>query len=170
MSIIVNTTVLSNFAAIERLDLLRQLYGTIHIPPEVYQEIRMGLEEGYRFYQGIDRFVHPFVEDGWIYLVGASAEEELHLFEDLFQRLHQGEAACLAIAHHRDWLLLTDDLAARQEAERLGVRRSGSVGCLVLAVERDLCSLEQANRLLASMIAQSYRSPVTDLTPLLRQG
>jgi hypothetical protein len=170
VSVIVNTTVLSNFAAIEQLDLLHQLYGTIHIPPEVYQEIRMGLEEGYRFYQGIDRLVHPFVKDGWIRLVGAWAEEELHLLEDLFQRLHQGEAACLAIAHHGDWLLLTDDLAARQEAERLGIRRSGSVGCLVLAVERDLCSLEQANHWLAMMIAHNYRSPVTDLTPLLRQG
>jgi predicted nucleic acid-binding protein len=58
MSIIVNTTVLSNFAAIGQLDLLRQLYGSIHIPIEVYQEIRTGLEEGYRFYQGIDRSIH----------------------------------------------------------------------------------------------------------------
>ncbi len=170
MSIIVNTTVLSNFAAIEQLDLLRQLYDTIYVPSEVYQEIRMGLEEGYRFYQGVDRLVHPFAKDGWIRLVGACAEKELQLLEELFQRLHQGEAACLTIAHHRHWLLLTDDLAARQEAERLGIRRSGSVGCLVLAVERDLCSLEQANHWLAMMIAHNYRSPVTDLTPLLRQG
>lgn len=167
MSIIVNTTVLSNFAVIEQLDVLRRLYDRIHIPIEVYQEIRTGLEEGYRFYQGIDRLVHPFAEDGWIYLVGASDEEELRLLDQLLQRLHQGEAACLVIAYHRGWILLTDDLAARQEAERLGVRKSGSLGCLVLAVERGLCSLAEAHRWLARMIEQNYRSPVTDLTPLL---
>lgn len=167
MSIIVNTTVLSNFAAIEQLDLLRRLYDGIHIPTEVYQEIRAGLEEGYRFYEGIDRLVDPLVEGGWIHLVSASGEEELRLLDSLLQHLHQGEAACLAIAHHRGWLLLTDDLAARREAERLDVPRSGSIGCLVLAVERGLCSLSEANGWLAEMIDHNYRSPVTDLTPLL---
>ncbi len=170
MSIIVNTTVLSNFAAIAQLDLLRRLYGHIYIPTEVYQEIRGGLEEGYRFYQGIDRLIHPLAENGWIRLIGVSEEDELRLFDELLQRLHQGEAACLVIAHHRDWVLLTDDLAARREADRLGVRKSGSVGCLVLSVERGLCTLEEANRWLSEMIAQDYRSPVTDLTLLLGRG
>jgi predicted nucleic acid-binding protein len=96
-------------------------------------------------------------------------EDELRLLDELLQSLHQGEAVCLVIAYHRGWVLLTDDLAARQEAVRLNVRKSGSVGCLVLAVERGLCTLEEANRWLARMIAQNYRSPVTDLTPLLEQ-
>ena len=67
-------------------------------------------------------------------------------------------------------MLLTDDLAARKEAERKGIRKSGSVGCLVLAVERGLCTLEQANCWLAGMIQHNYRSPVFDLTPLLKSG
>lgn len=169
MSIIVNTTVLSNFAVIEQLDLLCQLYDNIHIPTKVYQEIRTGLEEGYRFYEGIEGLIYPLTERGWIHLIGASEKEELRLLDELLQPLHPGEAACLAIAYHRNWVLLTDDLAARQEAERLNIRRSGSVGCLVLAVEHDRCPLSEANRWLARMIEQSYRSPVTDLTPLLKQ-
>ena len=170
MSVIVNTTVISNFAAIEQLDVLCQLYSIIHIPTEVYQEIRAGLEEGYRFYQGIDRLIHPFVDEGWIRLIGVSEEDDLRFFDDLLQRLHPGEAACLVIAHHRGWVLLTDDAAARQEADRLDVRKSGSVGCLVLAVERGLCTLGEANGWLTRMMAQGYRSPVTDLTPLLKRG
>lgn len=35
-------------------------------------------------------------------------------------------------------MLLTDDRAARDEGNRLGIMVSGSVGCLVLAVERGL--------------------------------
>lgn len=170
MSVIINTTVLSNFAIINELDLLRQLFGTIYIPTEVYEEVQVGLEEGYHFYRGIDQLIHPFVEDGWIRLTGVADEQELRLLGELPRRLHQGEAACLAIAHHRRWVLLTDDLAARNEAARLEIRKSGSVGCLVLAVERGLCTLEQANRWLAEMIRHNYRSPVTDLTPLLKHS
>ena len=51
MNVITNTTVLSNFAVIGQLDLLRQLYGVIYIPIEVYEEMQAGLEEGYRFYR-----------------------------------------------------------------------------------------------------------------------
>jgi predicted nucleic acid-binding protein len=41
MSVIINTTVLSNFAIINELGLLRQLFGTIYIPTEVYEEIQI---------------------------------------------------------------------------------------------------------------------------------
>jgi predicted nucleic acid-binding protein len=96
-----------------------------------------------------------------------STEQELRLFAELPLRLHPGEAASLPIAYHRGWLLLTDDLDARAATTQLGVRLSGSLGCLVLAVERKLCSLEQGNSWLEQMIQQGYRSPVSDLTSLL---
>ncbi len=168
MSIIANATVISNFASIAQLDLLRQLYGVLYLSTEVYEEIQAGLEEGYQFYTGIDQLVHPFAKEGWLRLTGMADEQELRLFGELPPRLQRGEASCLAIAHYRGWTLLTDDQAARKEAERLGIRISGTVGCLVLSVERDLCTLEQANIWLAEMIQQGYRSPVTDLTPLLK--
>lgn len=50
MSVISNTTVISNFASIGQLDVLRQLFGSLSISTEVYHEIQVGLEEGYRFY------------------------------------------------------------------------------------------------------------------------
>ena len=82
MSIIANTTVISNLASIDRLDLLRQLYGTLHIPIEVFSEIQDGLDEGYAFYTGIDRLVYPLNDDGWIHLSGLSGAE-LRLFSGL---------------------------------------------------------------------------------------
>ncbi len=57
MSIISNTTVISNLSRIGSLDLLRQLYGRIFISVEVYKEIQKGFEDGYTFYSGIDE--HP---------------------------------------------------------------------------------------------------------------
>lgn len=168
MSVIANTTVISNFAGIGQLELLRRLYGEIYISTEVYEEIRAGLEEGYRFYAGIEQLIYPFTEHGWIRLTSPAHEEELRLLGTMPPRLHPGEASSIVIAKHRGWVLLTDDQEARKEAARLGIRLSGSVGCLVLSVERGLCSLEQANTWLGEMIRQGYRSPVTDLTPLIQ--
>jgi predicted nucleic acid-binding protein len=169
VSAIANTTVISNFASIGRLDLLRQLYGTLYISTEVYREIQVGLEEGYRYYQGIDRLIHPLAAEGWIRLTSVTEEQELRTFSALPQRLHYGEASCISIAQHRGWYFLSDDLAARRQAVQLGVHVSGSVGCLVLAVERDLCQPEQANDWLQQMVRQGYRSPVEDLTSLIKK-
>ncbi len=116
MSIISNTTVLSNFASIGQLDVLRRLYQILHIPTEVYEEISAGLAE------------------------------------------------------HRHWTLLTDDNAAREEANRRRIRLSGSIRCLVLAVDRELITLEQSNEYLSEMIRLGYRSPLTDITPLVKRS
>src|SRR5262245_53158903 len=119
MSVITNTTVLSNFASIHQLDLLHRLYGTLSISTEVYEEIQAGLEEGYQFYGGIDTLVFPLADEGWIQLTSMADTHELRLFGTLPSRLHRGEASCLALAHHRGWLLLTDDRDARDAALRL---------------------------------------------------
>lgn len=57
MSVISNTTVLSNFAAIDALDRLQELYSEVYLPTEVYKEIQRGLEEGYAFYSGIEEIL-----------------------------------------------------------------------------------------------------------------
>ena len=168
MSVISNTTVPSNFASIGQLDLLRRLYQILHIPTEVYEEISAGLEEGYLFYQDVIPVIHPFSEAGWLHLA-VMETDELRRFGELPSQLHKGEAACLAIAEHRHWTLLTDDGAARADAARRRIRVSGSIGCLVLAVERGLATLEQANDWLSEMIRLDYRSPITDITPLLKR-
>ncbi|ETX03522.1 MAG: hypothetical protein ETSY1_46970 (plasmid) [Candidatus Entotheonella factor] len=168
MSVISNTTVISNFASIGQLDVLRQLFGSLAISTEVYHEIEVGLEEGYRFYEGIDQVMSPFSSDGWIQLTSMTDDQELRSFHEMPARLHRGESSCLAIARHRNWLLLTDDRNARQEAMRQGIRVSGSIGCLVLAVDQGISSLSEANIWLDEMIKQGYHSPVTDLTPLIQ--
>jgi predicted nucleic acid-binding protein len=131
MSVISNTTVISNFASIGQLDVLRQLFGSLAISTEVYHEIEVGLEEGYRFYEGIDQVMSPFSSGGWIQLTSMTDDQELRSFHEMPDRLHRGESSCLAIARYRNWLLLTDDRNAREEAMRQGIRVSGSIGCLV---------------------------------------
>lgn len=168
MSIIVNTTVISTLAAIGQLDLLRRVYGMVHISSEVMEEIEAGLDEGYQFYAGIQQWVYPLVNTGWIRLSSLSGEAEIQLCARLPRQLHKGEASSLAIAQQRGWLFLTDDRRARQEARRLEVALSGTLGTLVLAVERHICSADQAESWLAEMRRNGYRSPVASLASLIK--
>lgn len=167
MSTIVNTTVISNFAAIGQLDLLRRLFGGLYISTEVFEEIQAGLGEGYEFYTSVEEAVRPFAVSGWIELTTMSGEAELRLFGAVPSKLHRGEASSMAIAKERGWLFLSDDVAARKYAQGLGIQVSGTLGCLVLAVERNLTSLEQANLWLHQMIEKGYFPPVSDLRQLL---
>jgi predicted nucleic acid-binding protein len=113
MNVLANTTVLSNFAAVGRLDLLRSLFGTLYVAQAVFEEMQAGLDEGYTFYAGIEGEVHPYCEGGWLHLVTIEGEEELGLFQGMPLKLHRGEAMSLAIAKCRGWRFLTDDRAAR---------------------------------------------------------
>lgn len=164
MSVVADTTVLSNFAGAAQLDLLRQLFGDLYLPAEVLAEIRAGLEEGYRFYEGVEALVHPMAGGGWLRLTGLRDEPELRAFGDLPPALHGGEAACIAIARCRGWTLLTDDRAARAEASRLGLRVSGTIGCLILAVERSQLVLQPSGAVVpgASRITVDLRDLKSD--------
>ncbi|MDM8516027.1 hypothetical protein QUF76_07500 [Desulfobacterales bacterium HSG16] len=168
MSIISNTTVISNFAAIGQMTLLYRIYGKIHISGEVYEEIRKGLEEGYLFYADIEKHIFPFSDSGWIHLINMAGENEFRMFGRFPSKLGKGESSCLSIASPRNWLFLTDDLDARKQAKLMNIRISGSLGCLILAIEKNICTLEQGNIWLNQMIEEGYRSPVYDLEQLLR--
>jgi predicted nucleic acid-binding protein len=170
MSIISNTTVLSNFAAIDALDKLRELYEEVYLSTEVYKEIERGLEEGYAFYSGVKKALHPLYEGGWLRLTSLGDEKEIELFSSMPGRLHAGEASCLAIAQHRGWLFLTDDKAARQYAENLKIGVSGTLGCLILGIERGLWNLRQANVWLERTVAAGFHSPLTDLSALVTKA
>lgn len=111
MSIIANTTVLSNFASIRQLEIVHRLFGRLSISTEVYEEIQTGLEEGYDFYTSIEEACLPFAEQGWIEVVAMTGEAELRLFKATPAKLHRGEASSIAIARERRWLFLSDDKA-----------------------------------------------------------
>ena len=170
MNVISNTTVLANFAAIDALDSLQNLFGEVFLSTEVYQEIQRGLEEGYAFYSGIEKVLYPVNEAGWLRLTSLSTEHEVMIFSGLPGQLHAGEASCLAIAQQRSWLFLTDDKAARRQAVKRKVAVSGTLGCLVLGVEGDLWTLEQANEQLARIIDSGFFSPLRDLRELVKKA
>lgn len=167
MPILVDATVLSNLAAVGRLDLLSLLRAPLYLASAAYEEIQQGLTEGYEFLANVD----DALDSGLLSLVTIESDVELQRYRDIPEKLHRGEAMSLAIAQCRGWQFLTDDRAARTHAEHLEVSFSGTLGLLLYAVRKDHLAVEEGNELLAKMIERArYRSPVSDLRLLLEEG
>jgi predicted nucleic acid-binding protein len=166
MPILLNTTVLSNLAAVNRLDLLTLLQDKLYVASAVYEEAQLGLAEGHVFLSHVD----AALDGGVLSLVTLENEAELKHYRAMPRKLHRGEAMSLAIARCRDWRFLTDDRAARAYAKQLGVDYSGTLGLLTYAIREGRLTVEQGNALLKAMVIHArYRSPVQDLRALLEE-
>ena len=163
MSFIANNTVLSNFASIGRLDILKRIFRILRISEEVWLEVKNGLEAGY-FYQ--DETLKAIQDkDAWIKIVMMEDRERLD-FMEFSQKLGHGESSSIAIARHRDWVFLTDDKRARKLAINKGVSVVGSVGLLKSAVDLEFLELLEADKLLVKMIRSGYFSPIESISDL----
>ena len=153
--ILLDTTVLSNFAHIERLDLLRLALPDAATTPHVVAELERGVTSGHL----------PTCDWGWLELVELTSSEEISLAH-VRLILDDGEAACVAVALEREASLFPDDLDARRYAQRRGIRVSGTLGVLSLLVRRGQLTVVEADDCLQEMIAHGYRCPVRSLADL----
>jgi predicted nucleic acid-binding protein len=155
--VILDNTVLSNFALVDRTDLVMRFWPTSACTTTVvldeYQSaVSSGLMSS-RAWADLPSF--------------ALTEEETDLAASFSMRLGAGERSCLAAAIYRRGLLASDDLDARRAAQQQNVPLTGTVGILAGCVRRGYLSREEANDLLAEMIALGYHSPFDSLDPLL---
>jgi predicted nucleic acid-binding protein len=163
---IANTSTLSNFAAVGQLELLKARFETLYISEQVVDEIQDGLIQGYDFYTNLDQQIFPFSDTGWLHFITLETVDELMTFNRLLSTLHTGEASCLSIAHHRQWLFLSDDKAARQQARAMNVPISGTLGVLLSLVKQNQLPLVEADTVLWQMIQKGYYSPVISLSEI----
>ena len=108
--VISNTGPLLALVEIGQLELLRQLFGTIVIPPAVRAEILS---------EPAQDAVQAALASGWI---AEQSPTDLGAVRVLRNDLDAGESEAIALAQETapDWLIL-DDLAARHLAEALGL-------------------------------------------------
>jgi predicted nucleic acid-binding protein len=153
--VLLDTTVLSNFAHIKRLGLLRLALPNATATPHVVAELKRGVASGHL----------PACECGWLGVVELTPSEERSLAHVRLV-LDDGEASCIAVALEREASLFTDDLDARRYAQRHGICVSGTLGVLSLLVKRGHLTIAGADDCLERMIAHGYRSPVRSLADL----
>jgi hypothetical protein len=112
---------LINLAAIGRLDRLRALYGTVHIPNAVHREVtRFEGQPGADAVQSLE----------WVKVQSCPRPD---LATALGEDLDAGEAEAIALAVDTGTLLLIDEREGRRAAARLDVPRLGLLGVLVEA-------------------------------------
>ncbi|WP_135827390.1 hypothetical protein [Halorussus halobius] len=163
--LVLDATVLSNFASSESISWLTSSFSGLETAPSVERELRTGVEAGYPFLEAAVRAI----DDETISVSGSTGEvaasPEIH---PVLQRLDRGEAEALVITERTDGTLVTDDMAARELADVRDVPVTGSIGLLVSGVHRDLLSVETADEWLdVWREVRDYYAPVDSVTAVL---
>jgi predicted nucleic acid-binding protein len=155
--IILDNTVLSNFALVGQIDLLPMAFGSaLATVPQVLAE----------FDEGVSFGRVPTTDWHWLRLLQLSPDEKV-LEQQLRRSLGEGESACLAVAVKRSAQVLTDDRRARRVAGELGVAVSGTLGVLIRLVRAGQMDLPKADSIMLDMVHHGYRSPVITLKDLI---
>ena len=155
--ILLDNTVLTNFALINRADLILDLWGTrCATTTAVIKEYQAGVAS---------RGLPAKFWDKLAVLTPQPLEETTET--GLSPILGKGERSCIAIGVHRQALFVSDDANARREARRLGLTVSGTIGILILNIRRGNLTLADGNVFLTNMVAHGYRTPVLTLNDLV---
>jgi uncharacterized protein len=140
------------------LHLLRDLYGGVLIPREVYDEVvvRGQGEPG----------SSEVACSSWIRVSDRSLASPLRL--SLLAELDAGEAAAITLAVENAVLVLLDERKGRTVAKRLGLQVRGTLGVLVEAKKRG--QVELVGPLLQQLIVAGFRISETIKEEVLRNA
>lgn len=148
---VLDTTAPSNFAYIDRMNLLEALPRVCTVPV-VRSELRAGVDSYPYLQRALDS-----IDDTIPVVVDEHIDETA---TELEARLDPGEAQAYAVADIHDGTLVTDDGPARTLARTEEVPVTGSIGVLIRAVEDDRISEADADRWLTQWIDETdYRAP-----------
>jgi len=124
--IVSNTTPIISLLKVEKLEILRHLYGKIYIPLEVYREIEAGKNKEYYV---------DLAKIEWIKIAKVENEKSLLFFLDL----DKGEAEALVLANEIDAdLIILDEALGRFHAKHIGLKVTGTIGILLKAKEKGI--------------------------------
>jgi len=125
MPVVSNTSPILNLAIVGQLDLLRQQFTEVLIPPAVLTELKPQVD-----FPG-SASVRRALETQWLRVVELT---DVHLSHALMLELDDGEAAAIALALELDIKqILMDERDGRTKANALGLHPVGVLGILLRA-------------------------------------
>lgn len=158
-SVLVDASVLINLANLKRLSLLGGFEERFLVPRSVVDEIRRETQR---------RRLRNAFQAGFLEQMDPEDSDSLLLFSRLRREgLGGGEAACLAMAATRGWIVASDDRLAQREARRRGVEYLGTPGLLLIAIRRDLLTLEEADAMIGVLEEHRFRVAFESFAELL---
>lgn len=139
MTVICNATPLINFAAINRLNILKATCGQIIIPQTVFNETTGSGFPG-------TPFVLEAIEKGWLEICPVNT-----IASAIPVELDDGERGAISLALETGVeRILLDEREARLVAQQLGLQVVGTLGILLLAKNQQI--IQQVRPLLDAMI------------------
>ncbi len=131
LCVVADTSPLFYLARLERLHVLRELYGTVLVPPAVWAETLAG---GRVFPKLMPQFLAA-VSEGWIKL----APSPQTVVPEGLAELDAGEREAIHLATTlKADLLMMDERLGRNAARRLGLTMIGTLGILAAAKQAGL--------------------------------
>jgi len=162
--IVLDATVLSNFASTDSVTWLTTTLEDLQTVPAVRTELENGREAGYTYLN----HALSVLESGDIGVVETAPEQLQQDYPEIEDRLDPGEAEALVAAHTAGGTLVTDDGTARTLAADYDVALTGSIGLLVRGVVRGELPVETADEWLTAWIEErNYYAPVDSVTAAL---
>ena len=128
MTVVSNTSPITNLAAIDQLHLLHEIYGTILISQAVYDELTV-----------LDRPVPGKAEVQMLDWIKVRQVSDRIQVSNLRQVVDASESEAITLALELSAKrLLIDEASGRTLAESLGIRITGILGTLLIAKQRGL--------------------------------
>ena len=145
--IVADASPLIGLAQVGLLRLLRDLYGTVVIPPTVHEELEIA-----RRRPGYEALVEALAE-GWLAPLAVGASDEA---QTRGPAVGKGEEQALVLAEQLSArFLLMDERAGRAIAMRRGIPVVGTGGVLLVAKERGL--IDSVGAVLEQLAARRFR-------------
>lgn len=125
MKVVSNSTCIIALLRVGKLAILKDLFGKVLIPEEVYNEV----------VEGKDGFIE-FEREGFFEVKRIKNRRFFNLLREL---IDDGEAASIILALEENVdLIILDDRDARKIAGKLGLKLTGTAGILLLAKRKGI--------------------------------
>lgn len=129
MKVICNATPLINFAAINRLDILKKLFGNLIIPKAVYRETTQASFPS-------SQLIPNAIAEEWL-----QVEVIKEITDNISNLLDPGEREAIALALlNGETRILLDEQEAREIAKNFELQVIGTLGILILAKKNQIIS------------------------------
>ena len=120
--VVVNSTPLIILCGVGKLNILKELYGEIIIPPAVFREVTAKKDSACSQIQSAG---------AWICVEPIKDQAEKKMYK---AKLHDGEVEVMILAQEQNAdLVILDDNAAKKTAKYLGLTVTGTLGVLIKA-------------------------------------
>ena len=146
--VVSNATPLIYLAKIERMNLLRKVFGKVFIPEEVKVEV---VDKGKQLGERDAYIIEKAIKDGWLKVLNVKVLE-------IPIKLEPGEIAVLSLAKRRGLReVLIDEISARTAARLMGLTPRGTIFVLLKALEVREISFNEFLHALNGLVKHGFR-------------